>query len=235
VTWLEVEKLMSVGKGVGGTRRHIIESAEVLLSQRGGSELHLADVAELAHVGLQTIYYHFDSRTQLIAEAQASAYFRLIGPLHEFLGIAEKALVDGDEESFWNALSENLTLAWCYGKGDDQWQITKLLVDVWADEKTRVEFREGLEIQVERWINAINAAKPLGWIKPDLDTYALVTSCWAASIGQALFVNSEKIHYTPESMRDFFIGIARVAPTEEDGNGKELTSPAAVYQTTESS
>jgi AcrR family transcriptional regulator len=204
---------MTVGKGVGGTRRHIIESAEVLLAQRGSSELHLADVAELAHVGLQTIYYHFDSRTQLIAEAQASAYFRLIGPLHEYLGTAEKALIDRDETAFWQALSENLVLAWSYGKDDDQWRITKLLVDIWADEKTRVEFRAGLEIQVERWINAIDAAKPLGWIRPDLDTYALVTSCWAASIGQALFVNSAKIHYTPESIRDFFVEIARVEPT----------------------
>jgi AcrR family transcriptional regulator len=206
---------MTVGKGVGGTRRHIIESAEELLAQRGSSELHLADVAELAHVGLQTIYYHFDSRTQLIAEAQASAYFRLIGPLHEYLGSAEKALVERNEETFWEALSDNLVLAWSYGKGDDQWRITKLLIDIWADEKTRVEFRAGFEIQVERWINAIDAAKPLGWIKPDLDTYALVTSCWSASIGQALFVNSEKIHYTPESIRDFFVEIARVGPTNE--------------------
>jgi AcrR family transcriptional regulator len=206
---------MTVGKGVGGTRRHIIDSAETLLAQRGSSDLHLADVAELAHVGLQTIYYHFDSRTQLIAEAQASAYFRLTRPLHEYLGTAERALVENDEATFWEALGDNLVLAWSYGERDDQWKITKLLIDIWADEKTRIEFRAGLEIQVERWINAINAAKPLGWIRPDLDTYALVTSCWAASIGQALFVNSAKIHFTPESIRDFFVEIARVVPSTD--------------------
>jgi AcrR family transcriptional regulator len=222
---------MTVGKGVGGTRRHIIESAEVLLAQRGSSELHLADVAELAHVGLQTIYYHFDSRTQLIAEAQASAYFRLIGPLHEYLGTAEKALVDRDEAKFWNALSENLVLAWSYGKDDDQWRITKLLVDIWADEKTRVEFRAGLEIQVERWINAIEAAKPLGWIRSNLDTYALVTSCWAASIGQALFVNSATIHYTPESIRDFFVEIAReVTSTQSAVSSNDAEEPTTTNE-----
>jgi len=206
---------MTVGKGAGGTRRHIIDSAETLLAQRGSSDLHLADVAELAHVGLQTIYYHFDSRTQLIAEAQASAYFRLTRPLHEYLGTAERALVEKDEATFWEALGDNLVLAWSYGERDDQWKITKLLIDIWADEKTRIEFRAGLEIQVERWINAINAAKPLGWIRPGLDTYALVTSCWAASIGQALFVNSAKIHYTPESICDFFVEIARVVPSSD--------------------
>ncbi|MGH3732468.1 MAG: TetR/AcrR family transcriptional regulator [Acidimicrobiales bacterium] len=206
---------MTVGKGVGETRRHIIESAEILLAERGSSELHLADVAELARVGLQTIYYHFDSRTQLIAEAQASAYFRLIGPLHECLTTAEMALLERDELTFWSALSENVILAWSYVKPDDQWQITKLLIDIWADQKTRDEFRAGLEVQVERWIDAIESAKPLGWIKPELDTYALVTSCWAASIGQALFINSSKIQYTPQSICDFFVRIARVVPNEE--------------------
>lgn len=218
---------MTVGKGVGGTRRLIIESAEVLLAQRGSSELHLADVAELAHVGLQTIYYYFDSRTQLIAEAQASAYFRLIEPLHEYLGVAEKALVDRDEATFWDALGENLVLAWSYGQSDDQWRITKLLIDIWAHEGTRNQFRTGVEIQIGRWVTAIDTAKPLGWIQPDLDTYALVTSCWAGSIGQALFVNSEKIHHTPESIRDFFIDIARVPPTREDA----LTCPGAESRT----
>jgi AcrR family transcriptional regulator len=203
---------MTVGKEVGGTRRRIIESTEFLLAQRGSNELHLADVAENAKVGLQTIYYHFDSRTQLIAEAQASTYLRLIGPLHEYLATAEKAIVDRDETRFWEALGENVILAWSYGKSDDQWQTTKLLIDIWADDRTRTEFRAGLEVQTERWIKAIDAAKPLGWIKPDLDTYALVTSCWAGSIGQALFVNSAKIHYTPESIHDFFVNMVRAVP-----------------------
>jgi AcrR family transcriptional regulator len=206
---------MTVGKGVGGTRRRIIESTEFLLEHRGSNDLHLADVAENAKVGLQTIYYHFDSRTQLIAEAQASTYFRLIGPLHEYLATAEKAILDRDEEKFWEALSENVVLAWTYGRSDDQWQVTKRLIDIWADDKTRTEFRAGLEVQVERWINAIDAAKPLGWVKPDLDTYALVTSCWAGSIGQALFVNSAKIHYTPESINDFFGDIVRVRKVDK--------------------
>jgi AcrR family transcriptional regulator len=214
---------MTVGKGVGGTRRRIIESTEELLAQRGSNDLHLADVAEKAKVGLQTIYYHFDSRTQLIAEAQVSTYFRLIGPLHEYLTTAEKAIVDRDEAKFWNALGENVMLAWSYGKADDQWQITKLLIDIWADDKTRDEFRAGLEVQVERWINTIDSAKPLGWIKPDLDTYALVTSCWAASIGQALFVNSSKIHYTPESIRDFFMDFARVVREMDSSVPTETT------------
>ncbi|MHB8378621.1 MAG: hypothetical protein ACYDB2_01725 [Acidimicrobiales bacterium] len=48
----------------------------------------------------------------------------------------------------------------------------------------------------------------LGWIDADIDTYALITSCWAASVGQSLFARSAKICYTPQSIRDFFVSIA---------------------------
>jgi AcrR family transcriptional regulator len=179
-----------------------------MLLERSSSEVHLADIADQAHVGIQTIYYHFSSRNQLIAEAQASAYLRLTKPLHDYLSMAETALVEEDQSTFWSALGDNIALAWSYGQGGDQWKISKLLIDIWSDPKTQREFSELLEVQFDRWINAIEAAKPLGWIDPDIDTYALITSCWAASVGQSLFVNSSKICYSPQSIRDFFLSIA---------------------------
>lgn len=199
---------MAVNKGDSSTRQHIIDVSEHMLEQRASSEIHLADIADQAHVGVQTIYYHFQSRNQLIAEAQASAYARLTKPLHEYLLMAEKALVEEDQATFWTALGDNITLAWSDGQLGDQWRISKLLIDIWLDEKTQRQFSEVLEIQFDRWINAIEAGKLLGWIDPEIDTYALITSCWAASIGQSLFARSAKICYTPQSIRDFFVSIA---------------------------
>ena len=201
------EKVL-VSKGDSNTRQHIIDVTENMLETRSSSEIHLADIADQAHVGVQTIYYHFQSRNQLIAEAQASAYARLTKPLHEYLLMAENALVEQDQATFWSALGENISLAWAHGQSGDQWRISKLLIDIWLDEKTQRRFSEVLEIQFDRWINAIEAAKPLGWIDPEIDTYALITSCWAASIGQSLFASSTKICYTPQSIRDFFVNIA---------------------------
>ena len=82
--------------------------------------------------------------------------------------------------------------------------IPKLLIDISSDAKTQREFSEKLEVQLERWINVIEGAKELDWIDPDLDTYALITACWAGPVGQALFANSSKIFYTPESIQQFF-------------------------------
>jgi len=199
---------VAVSKGDTNTRQHIIDVTEEMLSERSSSEIHLADIADQAHVGVQTIYYHFQSRNQLIAEAQASAYASLTMPLHEYLLRAENAIVEEDQPTFWEAMGDNITLAWAHGQHGDQWKISKLLIDIWLDEKTQRAFSERLEIQFDRWINAIEAAKPLGWIDPDIDTYALITSCWAASIGQSLFARSSNICYTPQSIRDFFVSIS---------------------------
>jgi AcrR family transcriptional regulator len=199
---------VAVSKGDTNTRQHIIDVTESMLSERSSSEIHLADIADQAHVGVQTIYYHFQSRNQLIAEAQATAYAHLTMPLHEYLVMAEIAIVEEDEATFWNAMGEIVTLSWTHGQHGDQWKISKLLIDIWLDEKTQLAFSERLEIQFDRWINVIEAAKPLGWIDPEIDTYALITTCWAASIGQSLFARTTKICYTPQSIRDFFISIS---------------------------
>jgi AcrR family transcriptional regulator len=196
-----------VSKGGVGTRRHIIEVAQAMLAERPSGEIHLADIAEGAHVGVQTIYYHFESRNQLIAEAQAAIYKNLTEPLHEYLILAEASLIAEDEATFWSALGDNVMLAWTYGHEGDRWKIPKLLIDISSDIKTQREFSEKLEIQLERWINVVERAKQLDWIDPDVDTYALITACWAGSVGQALFANSSKIYYTPETIRQFFAGV----------------------------
>jgi AcrR family transcriptional regulator len=194
------------------TRRHIVESVVKLLTQRPSREIHLADVAERAHVGVQTIYYHFDSRTQLIAEAQALTYYRLTEPFHEYITKAEKALEEHDQESFWSAIGDNVTLAWSFPHGDDRWRVVKLLIDISEDSTTQHEFWDSLEVQFERWIGIVEAAKLLGWVDVDIDSSALVSSCCAAPIGQALFAKSSKVHYTPQSMRDFIVNLAMARP-----------------------
>src|SRR5271154_2999648 len=191
-----------------GTKRHILDAAEKILADRPSSDIHIADIAEGASVAVQTLYYHFGSLKQLIAEAQASAYLRMVEPLHKYLLAAEQAIVDEDEQIYWQAIGEAVALAWSYGFSGDKWRIPKLFIDIWADPKTQEAFSEGLERQFERWINVVESGKALGWVDPDVDTYALIVANWGASNGQAVFANYSKIQYTPESIRDFFQEIA---------------------------
>ena len=190
------------------TFRHILDVTEQVLANSDGHKIRMEDIAKLANVSEPTIYYHFSSRNQLIAEAQVSAYLKLTSPLHKYLDLAEAAIVAKDHDSYVSAVSENVAKAWSYGVTDDKWKIARLFIDIWSDPKTQKEFCEMLDTQLDRWINVIDASKRLGWTDPEIDTMALVTSCWAGSIGQAIFVNSKRLQYSPESIRDFYVKIS---------------------------
>lgn len=191
------------------TRRRIIDITEKLIAEHGGSEVRITDVAKGASVGIQTIYYYFESRSHLVAEAQMTTYFRLIEPLHDLLKSAEVALSERDENRFWELIGDSLMLSWSYGKGVDRWIISKILIDIWADPRTRREFCEILDVQFERWVNVTRITKSLGWVDEATNTDALITTYWAISIGQGIFANTAKIDCSPEDIRDFFLSNAR--------------------------
>ncbi len=190
------------------TRRHILFTVEKLLAERRDSDVRIADIALEANVAVQTVYYHFNSLRRVIAEAQASAYLRRIEPLHRFLGVMENAILDRDGPLFWKALGDDVELSWSFGFGDDSWRTSVLLFDVWADPDTRDTMSKMLDAQFDRWVRVIESAKSIGWVKPDLDTFALIAACWAGSNGQGVFSNTRTVNYTPETMRDFWLEIA---------------------------
>ena len=176
------------------------------MAESGTSDLRVVDVATRASVGVPTIYYHFESRTQLIAEAQLAIYLDLLEPLHGCLARAEAALEAGDRDGYVEAVGENLVLAWSAGQHGDRWGVVRLLLDVWADPKTQSRFRALLEEQFARWIELADRAKALGWVDASLDATVLLATFWAASIGQVITSGSKAIDPTPESIRDFFLG-----------------------------
>jgi AcrR family transcriptional regulator len=194
-----------MGREQSETRSHILDVSARIIGERSSRELRVAEVAREANVGIPTIYYHFKSRTQLIAEAQANIYIGLLGPLHVCLTLAESAVAAKDEATFWAAVGENLVLAWRAGRPEDDWGILKLLLDVWSDPSTQQEFSTRLEVQFDRWITTAERAKELGWIDEGVDAKALIVSIWSASIGQAIFSSSSHLNRSPESIRDFFL------------------------------
>ncbi len=44
-----------------GTRRHILDVVETMISEDGGNRIQISEVANRANVAVQTIYYHFES------------------------------------------------------------------------------------------------------------------------------------------------------------------------------
>lgn len=181
-----------------------------MISENGSHNIRITDVARRSNVGVPTIYYYFESRTQLIAEAQLFSYSHRTEHLHQCLTRAEVATEAKDQGAFWSAIGENLELAWIAGQGENKWDIVKLLLDVWADPGTRERFTEKLETQFKRWISAVERAKDNGWIIRDLDSQVLISMFWSASIGQAVVHGSSHLNPTGEQVRAFFIKAAQV-------------------------
>lgn len=196
------------------TRAHILEAVESMLEYARGDSIRISDVAKEANVAVQTIYYYFESREHLVAEAQASAYFKLIVPLHQFLAGAEASIVDRDEEAFLAAIGDNLELSWALGQLDGGWKVTRLLNDVWSHSTTQRAFSDSLDVQLNRWMITIEAAKSLGWIEQEIDAAALIAACWTGSMGQAIFSHSKNAIYTPTTIRDFFMMIVTGKPQQ---------------------
>jgi len=185
------------------------------MAESGTSDLRVVDVAKRASVGVPTIYYHFESRTQLIAEAQLSNYLGLLEPLHGCLARAEAALETEDRAGYVDAIGENLVLAWKAGQHGDRWGVVRLLLDVWSDPKTQSRFCTLLEQQFTRWIDLAERAKALGWVDPSLDGAVLLATFWSATIGQVITSSSSVIDPSPEAIRDFFLR-ATLAPAPDE-------------------
>lgn len=183
----------------------MIEVAAEMIRDGGSRSFRIAELAERANVGVPTIYYHFESRTQLIAEAQVANYFRITDPLHRFLSRAETALSKRDESEFWAAIHDNIMLAWRSGALDDNMGIVKLLLDVFEDPKASAMFRERLDIQFARWVAVVNDGVELGWGPKNLDAQALVAVFWSASVGQMITAGSKFIDVDAESVSTFFL------------------------------
>src|SRR5487761_2284742 len=164
-------------------RSHMIEVASEMIVESGSASFRIADLAQRANVGVPTIYYHFESRTQIIAEAQMANYFKMTVPLHRFLSNAETALSTRDEAAFWKAIRDNMLKAWSSGAMNDKMGIVKLLLDVHLDEKSRELFRDRLDIQFAR----------------------LVAVFWSASIGQIITVGSKFIDVSPHDAGAFLL------------------------------
>jgi len=194
----------------------MIDVASEMIAETGSASFRIADLAQRANVGVPTIYYHFESRTQVIAEAQMANYFKMTVPLHRILSNAETALSKKDRPAFWKAVEENVVRAWSSGAINDKLGIVQLLLDVHSDPKSSALFRSRLDIQFARWVTVVNDAKELGWVDKDLDAQALVAVFWSASIGQIITGGSKFIDVSPKDVGAFLMKIIRSAQEFQD-------------------
>jgi AcrR family transcriptional regulator len=205
------------GKGCGSklsestpdVEQRILVLCADFIAQNGSGSLKIVELASNANVAVATIYYHFQSKTRLVARAQVHNYFALTKDLRSRANDAERAIEVQDYNAYWSAVSDSMSLAWLAGQPDDRWAIVHMLLDISSDAVTFSSFSEYLDQSIERWISIAERAKALGWVHHDVDTSLVIVALWSASIGQAIFGGSSKFDLSPERFKDHFLEILR--------------------------
>ncbi len=190
-------------------KQHILVTTVAMIGESGPAKVHVADVARRASVGIPTIYYHFESRAKLIAEAQSVRYEETIRPVRELMDEIEVALTSEDEDGFWEAVDRYVALVWTPSQVHGKYEVGTLLLDGSLDADVRDALFGAMDRQYRRWLDVVVAAQARGWFTPRVDGEALTSLFWSASVGQILATNSAYKTLTPEVMVDLFRDIVR--------------------------
>jgi AcrR family transcriptional regulator len=136
----------------GPEERIIAACADFIVSNRCAS-IKISELARAANVSNATLYYHFQSKSRLIARAQVHNYIAITEKLHNRLTDAERSIENQDVDAFWSAVSDSMSLAWSSGQPEDRWAIVHMLLDISSDAMTFKSFSEYFDQSIDRWVS----------------------------------------------------------------------------------
>jgi AcrR family transcriptional regulator len=190
-------------------KQHILSTTAAMISDGGSEKIRIVDIAREANVGVPTIYYHFDSRAKLMAEAQVARYVEAMEPQHSMVIVIEDSIARGDETEFWRSITEFVASTWSPVQISNKFEVGKMLMDEAVDPFLRQRFLDVMEEQYRKWLGVVRAAQSLGWIVPSLNAEALTSLFWSASVGQMMTTNAAYEQLTPDMAVELFNSIVR--------------------------
>ncbi len=194
------------------THDHIVEQAQALLGEVGSVGFRIVALAKRASVGVPTIYYHFESREQVIAQAQLRTYFELTRPMAAHFARMAEAIGAADADAFRAELMADVTAAWAAGHFQEDVGVMRLLLDIWADRATRQQFRDIVDQQYRNWVLLLERAQELGWIQSVSHAATGVAVFWAASVGLAVLPHAPDVGVTADRVAELCWDLISVPP-----------------------
>ena len=182
------------------TRLHILETTVALINEAGSGDLRVADVAKRADVGAPTIYYHFESRARLIAEAQVGHFEQMLVPFRQIFVNMETAVQNDDLDKFKEMYHLYVALSWSEERLPAIWEFLSVLADIQGDMEAKLMFNAMQHRELRHQIEVMNAAKEKGWVAPDVDPRLLTVLVWAATFGRVLTEFSDDLAVSSDEM-----------------------------------
>ncbi len=197
------------GRTVSQTRAHILNAAVEMLRESESRQVRIADVAQRANVGIPTIYYHFNSREVLLAEAQVENFFRLLGGRSGHVDVIGDAVEQRDREAFVAGYRQYLIEISDKETTERMWQLARVLLDIFADPVARERFVAAHDASLQRRINIFSRAQEMGWVDDSIDPTSYILESGALILGRIMFDGSAH-QVSPEDMADYLW--SRIAP-----------------------
>src|ERR1700684_1503563 len=144
------------------TRQHILDVVTEMIDECGSKHIHISTLAKRASVGVPTIYYHFASRSQLIAEAQIVNYQNMLQPIRDVLAQIVAAIAIEDVALYQKSIDRYLRTVSSKDKLEQKWNVVGLILDVQNDQAAQKQICEISDAFHDEWIVAFERAQKLG-------------------------------------------------------------------------
>lgn len=166
------------------TKDAIVAAALAIMEEVGSEALRVSEVAKRASVGTPTVYYYFDGRSRLIAEARAQRLGATLAKTATVVSLMENALADEDREGFLGALHRYVAHSFRPEYLEDCWESVETLVMVKKDPSVRSLAVDMILRHFESVTSMLERAEEMGWIKPSVSPVTLLYFINCAILGQ---------------------------------------------------
>jgi AcrR family transcriptional regulator len=176
------------------TQDRILEVTVELIEEKGADAIRVAEVAERAHIGAPTIYYHYPNRERLIGDAQAKRLQKILSSTYPSLDEMINAIRSGDQDGsqelgtylnkqMWN--NENLDLSWA---------IIEVLQTARHDLHLRKQVSEIIAEDLRKRAEIVKLMQEAGWADHTVDPIAWAAFYMGANVGRVLTDLAPEVH-----------------------------------------
>ena len=176
-----------MGKHETETRQQILDSCVALIERAEGRRLRVKDIAEAAHVAVPTLYYYFNDRETLLAEAHA---IRLLDIFSEIDGDRSRtvgAVEAVDQDGYVEAVAEVREPYWDPSKRDAVWRYIEALTEIHRDPEVFNAVARVIEGRIMQRVATVAELQRLGWVTEEVDPGQWVLFYFGAVFGQVFW------------------------------------------------
>ena len=188
-----------MGRRETETRQQILDSCVALIEQAGGRRLRVKEIAEAANVAIPTIYYYFDDRETLLAEAHTVRLLEIFSELDGDRSRTVEAVEAVDQDGSVEAVAAVREPYWDPVKRETVWRYVEALTELHRDPVVFDRVAKVIEERIMQRVDTVAELQRHGWVTDQVDAGQWVLFYFGAVFGQVFWDMCPNIDTTSAS------------------------------------